>query len=147
MDRKHGAGLTPAAVLTLLSTAAVFAFTGVPNEDRCDRTERVRAALLLAAIVSAQPAPSKTVALMPRADDYTLMWRADGFPTRAKHAHAHGILRARGKNTVYPLFVMSASVISVLIEISYLVTALRGFPYRYFEGGTPMRRLKAVLKA
>ncbi len=29
---------------------------------------------LLAATVSAQAAPSKITALMPRADDYTLMW-------------------------------------------------------------------------
>ena len=73
---------------------------------------------------------------------------ADGFPKCVRErAHIHEILKARGKNTVYPLFVMSASVISVLTEIFYLVTALRGFPYRYFEGGTPIRRLKAVLKA
>ena len=44
------------------------------------------AALLLAATVSAQAAPSKTRALMPRADDYTLMWWAGGFPTRVPNA-------------------------------------------------------------
>ncbi len=42
----------------------------------------ILAAVLLAATVSAQAAPSKITALMPRADDYTLMWWADGFPTR-----------------------------------------------------------------
>jgi len=44
------------------------------------------AALLLAATVSAQAAPSKTMPLMPRAADYTLMWWADGFPTRVPNA-------------------------------------------------------------
>jgi hypothetical protein len=44
------------------------------------------AALLLATTVSAQAAPSKTTALMPRADDYTLMWWADGFPGRVPNA-------------------------------------------------------------
>lgn len=30
--------------------------------------------------------PSKIVALMPRTDDYTIMWWADGFPTRVPNA-------------------------------------------------------------
>ncbi len=44
------------------------------------------AALLLATTVSAKAAPSKMTALMPRANDYTHMWWAEGFPTRVPNA-------------------------------------------------------------